>query len=248
MPVRCDQLLDGPGEHAAGRRRSSPRGRRPAARRRAGGWRTAPRCRSRRAGRRGRASPRGRRGRGPRSARRAAPARGRRPAPGPAWPAGACRWRSRRRAGTGPRPGRPGRARRTPAGGPRAAAARPARPTWRRGRRPSGRWAGSRARACSPAGGGSPTGSSATRWPSDLDGARRSGSSARAGAGTASSCRPRWRPTSPTEPRGTSTVSPAARWSPRRRCASAPGSGAGCRSWPAGGARGSSSTVEMGPG
>ena len=85
------------------------RGRTPAARRRAGGWPSAPRCRTSRGGRRGRASPRGRSGRGRRSARRAAPVRDRRRAPGRAWCAGACRSRSRRSAGSGPRRGRRGR-------------------------------------------------------------------------------------------------------------------------------------------
>ena len=53
------------------------------------------------------------------SARRAARARDRRRGPGPAWCAGACRSRSRRSGGTGPRRARRGRGCRTPAGGRR---------------------------------------------------------------------------------------------------------------------------------
>ena len=71
-----------------------------------------------------RASPRARAGRGRRSARRAARARDRRRAPGPAWCAGACRWRSRRSGGSGPRRDRPDRGCPTPVGGRPAPAAR----------------------------------------------------------------------------------------------------------------------------
>ena len=118
--------------------------------------------------------------------------RDRRRAPGRAWCAGACRSRTRRSGGSGPRRGRRGRGCRTPAGGRRGPAARSARRTSTRRRPRSGRAAGSRARACSRAASARRSGRRRRRCRTPRRGPR-SGGRGRAAAGTSSSCRRRWR-------------------------------------------------------
>ncbi len=131
--------------------------------------------------------------------------RDRRRAPARAWCAGACRSRTRRSAGSGPRRARRGRGCRTPAGARRAPAARSARRTSTRRRPRSGRAAGSRARACSRAGPARRSGRGRRRCRTPRCGLP-SGGRGRAGGGTSSSCPAPLAPTSPMRPRGSSTV------------------------------------------
>ena len=222
--------------------RSSRRARTPAARRRAGGWPGWPRSRSRPAVPPAPASPRAPRGRARPSARRAARAAGRPPGPAPAWSAGAYRWRSRRRDGSGPRPARRGPACRRPAAEPLAPAGPPARRTSTPRPTPTGRGAGSRARACSRPGCARPRDRRprADRRPPTT---RPWAAGGPASGGTGWSSRPRWpRPAPPTP----QARRPSARSAPATRPGSS-WSGPQHGAWGAEGTAGASGAVSHGP-